>query len=58
MAVEIFGGVERVVGFGDVAGEDGSVEFGLVPPAQLQGFGELCVVDADLPGEQAGGFEL
>ena len=41
VAVEIFGGVEGVVGFGDVIGENRGVEFCFVPVAGLHGFGEF-----------------
>src|SRR5262249_24586903 len=58
VSVEIFGGVEGIVGFGDVVGENGGVELGFFPFAELQGFGELCVVDADLPREKTSGFGL
>ena len=52
MAVEIFGGVERIVGFGDVAGENGGVKASLIPFAMFQSFSEFCAVDADLPWQQ------
>jgi hypothetical protein len=58
MAVEIFGGVEGIVSFRDVRGEDRGVEAGFVPFAEFEGIGELRAVDADLPGKQPGCFQL
>ena len=58
MAIEVFRCVERVVGFRDVAGERGGENAGLIPIASAQGVGELGAIDADLPGQNAGGLEL
>jgi hypothetical protein len=38
VAIEIFRGVEGIVGFGDIEGENGGIEANFVPAAQLHGF--------------------
>jgi hypothetical protein len=58
MAVEIFSGVEGVVRFGDVSGQDCGVQFRFVPVALLERCREFCAEDADLPRQQAGLFEF
>src|SRR5271167_3317353 len=40
-AVEIFGSVERVVGFSDVIGQKSGIQTGFLPAAGLEIFGEL-----------------
>ena len=57
-AVEVFGGVERIVGLSDVAGERGGQDARLLPIAGAEGVGEALADEANLPGQQAGGFEL
>ena len=58
MAVHIVGSIERIVCGGDVAGENRSVDFSFRPVACMHGIGQFRAVHADLPGEQAIGFEL
>src|SRR5579863_5609752 len=58
VAVEIVRGVEGIVGFGDVKGQDSSVEFHVLPVAEPQWFGELLTVHADFPGKQTGGIDF
>src|ERR1700741_953847 len=58
VTIEVFGGIERVVGFGDVGGEDGGVDLNFVPVVQFERFGELLAINANLPGQQAGGCEF
>src|ERR1700730_18200828 len=58
MAVEVFGGVEWVVSFGNIAGENGGVQSGVVPAPELESLGKSLAIHADVPGKQARGFEL
>jgi len=57
MSVHVVGGVEGIVSRSDVAGENGGVEFCLVPFPGVHGVGELCAVNANLPGKKAVRFE-
>ena len=58
MTVEIVGGVERIVGVGDIARKNRSVQFGFVPLAGLHGIGEFLAVNANLPGQQSIAIEF
>ena len=57
-AIVVVCGVEGVVRSGDVVRKDGGVEARFVPFSATHRIGEFFAVDADLPGEQAVGFQF
>src|SRR5208283_171861 len=58
VAIEVFGGVKRIMGFGHVMRQKGRILFRGIPLTGLHVFRKLLAVHTDLPRQEAGGVNL